>query len=93
MLKLVFLFSRFKDVGFWDTPSFENQSNFYLKEQIFPDLLELYSDFKGRVLTVSPTSNDWPFFEVKVLENGTKVPNTGIDVALTDCLAEFLNFR
>ena len=53
--------------------------------------MDVYSDFKGRVLTVSPT-NDWPFFGLKYLENGTVLPDTGIDLTLSRCLGEALNF-
>ena len=54
-------------------------------------MVKTYSDFKGRTLSVSAT-NDWPFFRLKYLENGTVLPDSGIDISLLNCLSQALNF-
>ena len=73
--------------------SLKKRKNFYLKEKLFPDLVSLYSNFKQRLLTVSSTIDDFPFFKLKLLPNGSYVPESGIDMSLTNCLSETLNFR
>ncbi|KAK4322295.1 hypothetical protein Pmani_006938, partial [Petrolisthes manimaculis] len=57
----------------------------------FPDLVNLYRNFQGRQLVVSALDN-WPFFGLKYLKNGTVVIDSGIDINIMNNLGFYLNF-
>lgn len=77
---------RFSFVGVW--PGTEVGS---LQSQLLPDLQQLYSDFHGRHLLVT-TNNNWPFFKINTLDNGTVIPISGVDLQVITTLSESLNF-
>lgn len=62
-----------------------------LRFPLFPDIETLYRNFQGRQLVTSAVDN-WPFFELNSLENGTVVAVKGIDVTVISTLANYLNF-
>ncbi|XP_071526285.1 glutamate receptor ionotropic, delta-2-like [Panulirus ornatus] len=62
-----------------------------VKGGLVPDLQKLYTDFQGRQLVVT-TNNNWPFFKITKLENGTVIPISGIDFSVINNLGEKLNF-
>ncbi|KAK4313223.1 hypothetical protein Pmani_015400 [Petrolisthes manimaculis] len=77
---------RFHKVGSW-----RGQSTGSLSRPLFPDIVNLYRNFKGRQL-VTAVVDYWPFFEVKTLDNGTAVAGKGIDVNTINTLGYYLNF-
>lgn len=62
-----------------------------LRRPLFPDLVNSYRNFDGRQLVLSSLDN-WPFFELKYLENATVVAERGIDVTIVKTLGYYLNF-
>lgn len=62
-----------------------------LSHPLFPGIVNLYRNFQGRRL-VTAAVNDWPFFGLKILENGTVIPDRGIDVNIINALGHYLNF-
>lgn len=62
-----------------------------LRRPLYPDIVDLYRSFKGRQL-ITMAKDNWPFFEVKILENNTAVPGRGIDVNIINTLGHYLNF-
>ncbi|KAK4313231.1 hypothetical protein Pmani_015409 [Petrolisthes manimaculis] len=77
---------RFQEVGTW-TGSNESR----LRHPLFPDIVKLYRDFLGRELVTSAVTH-MPFIQVKILKNGTKVAERGIDVSIINTLSSHLNF-
>ncbi|KAK4313222.1 hypothetical protein Pmani_015399 [Petrolisthes manimaculis] len=77
---------RFEEVGTW-----RGQTTGSLSRPLFPDILKLYRNFQGRQL-VTAAVDYWPFFEVKLLENGTAVPGNGIDISILNTIGRNLNF-
>ncbi|XP_068224352.1 glutamate receptor ionotropic, delta-2-like [Palaemon carinicauda] len=59
--------------------------------RLFPSYKSLYDDFRGRRLVVSVVSNI-PFFKLLHLDNGTAVPDYGIDFQVIEALGRRLNF-
>ena len=49
-------------------------------------------NLKGRTLKIAVLDN-WPFFGVNKTENGTLVPDSGIDVSILEVLSSKLNFK
>lgn len=58
---------------------------------VVPDVMRQYQDFGGRQLAVA-ANNNWPYFAIKILQDGRRVPASGIDVEIINALAERLNF-
>lgn len=80
------VFPRFQEIGVWNSGV-----RVSLRRPLFPDLVNLYRNFEGRQLVLSSLDN-WPFFELKYLENDTVVAERGIDVAIVNTLGYYLNF-
>lgn len=82
---------RLQTVGsWWWSPS--EGSRHFLREPIYRDLMDVYSDFGGRVMKSSVVDN-WPFFRVtKDKASGEVVSDAGIDFHLLNTIAEKLNF-
>ncbi|KAK4313214.1 hypothetical protein Pmani_015391 [Petrolisthes manimaculis] len=79
-----------QEVGVWRGRSGEKGKN-SLDHPHFPDLVNLYRNFQGRQLVVSALDN-WPFFGLKYLDNGTVVIDSGIDISIMNTLGYYLNF-
>ncbi|XP_063852040.1 glutamate receptor ionotropic, delta-1-like [Scylla paramamosain] len=62
-----------------------------LKSELLPDLRHLYSNLHGRHLLVT-TNNNWPFFRINTLRNGTVIPISGVDLQVINTLSQSLNF-
>ncbi|ROT83246.1 hypothetical protein C7M84_023582 [Penaeus vannamei] len=76
--------------SWWWTPS--EGSQHFLKEPIYKDLMDVYSDFGGRLMKSSVVDN-WPFFRVmKDKASGEIVSDAGIDFHLLNTIAAKLNF-
>lgn len=58
---------------------------------VVPNVLRQYQDFGGRQLAVA-ANNDWPYFAIKILPDGRRVADSGIDVEIINALANRLNF-
>ncbi|XP_064120697.1 glutamate receptor ionotropic, delta-2-like [Macrobrachium nipponense] len=78
----------FQGVGAW-SPTRSNDRK--LSSELFRDVDDTYSDFRGRELTVTANNNN-PFFKMKEFDNGTYVPDSGIDISIIDALGGALNF-
>ncbi|KAK4313239.1 hypothetical protein Pmani_015416 [Petrolisthes manimaculis] len=81
---------RFQEVGVWRERN-ENRGRGSLRRPLFPGIVDMYRNFHGRQLVVSSVNN-WPFFELRTLENGTVAAQSGIDVSVVSTLAYYLNF-
>ncbi|KAK4313216.1 hypothetical protein Pmani_015393 [Petrolisthes manimaculis] len=81
---------RFQEMGIWKDESGDGWSG-SLHRPLFPDIVDLYLNFQGRQL-VTMAKDNWPFFEVKILEDGTAVAGRGIDVNIISTLGHYLNF-
>lgn len=77
-------------MGVWKSGS-GDRGRGSLQFPLFPDLENLYRNFQSRQLVTSAVDN-WPFFELKSLENGTVVAVKGIDVTVISTLGNYLNF-
>ncbi|XP_076045737.1 glutamate receptor ionotropic, delta-1-like [Oratosquilla oratoria] len=62
-----------------------------LKKSLFQDNAAFFRDFRGRQLVVTTVDN-WPFFKVAKLPNGTLIADKGIDVSVLNTLSGKLNF-
>ncbi|XP_042223943.1 ionotropic receptor 40a-like [Homarus americanus] len=82
---------RFEVIGLWDDLRTSSGSKGHIFQPMFPDLDILYLDFMGREMTVAAVSN-WPWFKLKYLEDGTPLPDAGIDVNVITTLSHKLNF-
>ncbi|XP_071537682.1 glutamate receptor ionotropic, delta-1-like [Panulirus ornatus] len=82
---------RLHKVGSWSASGFWHPSSQQEKSELVPNLQEYYSDFQGRQLVVT-TNDNWPFFKIKTLENGTIVAISGIDLSVINAVSEKLNF-
>ncbi|XP_071526270.1 uncharacterized protein [Panulirus ornatus] len=80
---------RFHRVGSWSVIRRTNDHE--VKSKLIPDLQQLYSDFQGRQLVLSVNDN-WPFFKIQAMENGTVIPIAGVDFNVINSLGEKLNF-
>lgn len=87
---LNYTFSRFHEVGMWRKGS-GNQVWGSLSRPVFPDIVDVYRNFQGRQLLVTSVDN-WPFFELRYMENGTVAARSGIDVSVVNTLSYYLNF-
>ena len=83
---LIILFSRFQEALVWSPFSI-----YFKKKSIFPGLLEKYSDFGGRDLTIAANGKT-VFVKFQEQEDGQLIPNGGIDIAICDIMAKKLNF-
>ncbi|XP_050690664.1 glutamate receptor ionotropic, delta-1-like [Eriocheir sinensis] len=81
---------RFSFVGEWSAGSGAAGAA-RLRGRLLPDVPELYSDLQGRHLVVT-TNNNWPFFKIITLDNGTVIPVSGVDLKVITTLSEALNF-
>ncbi|XP_071526279.1 glutamate receptor ionotropic, delta-1-like [Panulirus ornatus] len=81
----------FHQVGWWSVSGTRPINSHQVKGGLVPDLQQLYSDFQGRQLVVTANDN-WPFFKITTLDNGTVIPISGIDLSLINTLSETLNF-
>ncbi|KAK4313233.1 hypothetical protein Pmani_015410 [Petrolisthes manimaculis] len=81
---------RFQEVGMW-TVQGGNIMKVSLRRPLFFDILQLYRNFHGRQLITMAVDN-WPFFEVIILEDGTAVAGRGTDVNIINTLSSILNF-
>ncbi|XP_068229256.1 glutamate receptor ionotropic, delta-1-like [Palaemon carinicauda] len=79
---------RLEDVGSWNPNDAKVRK---VSLELFQDLDETYSDFGGRELTVT-ANNNIPFFGMKEFDNGTYIPDSGIDINFMDALGDALNF-
>ncbi|XP_063590199.1 glutamate receptor ionotropic, delta-1-like [Penaeus indicus] len=79
----------FQRRGIWQGPDTDEKLTQH--DLIFPELSQLYADFQGRELVVS-VINNWPFFGVKYLADGTPVADLGLDVSVLQALSRALNF-
>ncbi|KAK4313226.1 hypothetical protein Pmani_015403 [Petrolisthes manimaculis] len=80
----------FQEVGAWRGQN-EDRRKGSLLRPLFPEIVNLYRDFQGRQLVTSAVDY-WPFFELKVLENGTTIAWRGTDVHVINTLSSYLNF-
>ncbi|XP_068247831.1 glutamate receptor ionotropic, delta-2-like [Palaemon carinicauda] len=62
-----------------------------LKRPLTPDLLEVYSDFRGRELKSAVVDN-WPYFKITPLDENNALPHSGIDCNILNSMAVKLNF-
>ncbi|XP_071536863.1 glutamate receptor ionotropic, delta-2-like [Panulirus ornatus] len=81
----------FHQVGLWSVNGVRRTSKHQVQGRLIPELQQLYTDFQGRQLVVA-TKDNWPFFKVKTLKNGTVIPVSGIDFNVLNTLSENLNF-
>ncbi|XP_068224362.1 glutamate receptor ionotropic, kainate 2-like [Palaemon carinicauda] len=65
--------------------------SWYQQRALFPPLDVIYDDFQGRRLVLSAVENV-PYFKLSRLENGTVVPESGVDFRLMETLGQSLNF-
>lgn len=87
---LIIIFSqRFEHKGWWRWNS--KKSQVFLKNLLYHDTCLIYSNFMGRKLRV-PVLNNWAYFEIKKLADGSVVPVAGIDFMIMKTIAEKLNF-
>ncbi|XP_047497774.1 probable glutamate receptor [Penaeus chinensis] len=75
--------------GIWQGP--DTDETLTQHDLIFLELSQIYADFKGRELVVS-VINNWPFFGVKYLADGTPEADSGLDVSVLQALSRTLNF-
>ncbi|CAL4076629.1 unnamed protein product, partial [Meganyctiphanes norvegica] len=81
---------RFRRIGtWWLSDNGSGQS--YTSEPLTHDLMKKYRNFQGRELILA-MNNNWPFFGIKKLSNGTIVPDAGIDMHILNSLGERYNF-
>lgn len=76
-------------MGVWKGHNTAKMNN--LGQHLFPDIVNLYRNFQGRQLLVSTVDN-WPFYGLKYLKNGTVATDRGIDVNIMKVLGHYLNF-
>ncbi|XP_042857155.1 glutamate receptor ionotropic, delta-2-like [Penaeus japonicus] len=82
---------KLQNVGSWWWTPAEGPQHF-LKEPLYKDLMDVYSDFGGRLMKSSVVDN-WPFFRVMKDEaSGAIVPDAGIDFHVLNTIAAKLNF-
>ncbi|KAK8741143.1 hypothetical protein OTU49_002519 [Cherax quadricarinatus] len=82
---------RFHQGGWWSEESWRDNTLHELKTTLVPNLGQLYSNFQARQLLVS-TNDNWPFFKINTLDNGTVIPIAGIDLQVITTISEALNF-
>lgn len=78
---------RFKNVGAWEQKGRSSLDT----TSLFPDLLKVYRDFRGRQLVVA-TIDNWPFFKLRYTPNGDPEPDQGIDYNVINSISQYLNF-
>ncbi|KAK4313215.1 hypothetical protein Pmani_015392 [Petrolisthes manimaculis] len=78
------------EVGVWRAQAYDRRRS-SLRHLLFPDIVNLYQNFQGRQL-VTAAVDDWPFFGLKYLENGTVISDRGIDINIINTLGYYLNF-
>ncbi|XP_076069238.1 glutamate receptor ionotropic, delta-2-like [Oratosquilla oratoria] len=66
-------------------------TRFYLKEDLFPPLEEIYANFHGRNLLMCAVEN-WPFVVTTPRPDGKFDPDHGIDINVMNVLGQALNF-
>ncbi|XP_076045735.1 glutamate receptor ionotropic, delta-1-like [Oratosquilla oratoria] len=81
----------FVEVGHCVTAGRGRVPSCQLRGPLFQDHVAFYRDFRGRHLLATAVDN-WPFFKVNMLPNGTAVAGGGMDVSVLDTLAAKLNF-
>ncbi|XP_076068495.1 glutamate receptor ionotropic, kainate 4-like [Oratosquilla oratoria] len=82
---------RLRRIGVWKTSDKCRRPTYFVSENLFPSLDDLYSDFGGRHLVVGAVNNP-PFFKVLTHPNGTSSPEYGIDVSALGAMGQVLNF-
>lgn len=84
------LYSSFHEVGVWRR-RIGDKENDNMNRLLFPDIVNLYRNFQDRHL-VSAAVDNWPFFGLKHLDNGTVIGDKGIDISIINTLGYYLNF-
>ena len=85
------LYYRFKDVGRWSLNATGDEV-IDLKQPLVMDPVTQAMNLQGRTLT-GAVINNWPFYGVKVTENGTVIDDAGIDTMIIRVLSDKMNFK
>ena len=81
---------RFEDIGNWrleDSGCHEEN----LKKPLVEHPRIKAMNLNGRVLKATVVDN-WPFFGIETLDNGTAIASSGVDVEIINVLKSKLNF-